>query len=92
MASKKPCVKIPVLPQKWQLRKMLGEKLWKASASGLRLEATPHSATLAMGIVWSGCLSFVVHRAVMVAGYDSRAKAIRAVEAAAIGAGIARRE
>jgi hypothetical protein len=93
VASKKPCVKAPLLPKKWKLHKMPGEKLWKASAPGLRLEATPRSATLAMGVVWHGCLSFVVHRAVMVAGYDlTRTKAIRAVEAAAIGAGIARRE
>jgi hypothetical protein len=92
MASKKQHMKIPVLPKKWKLCKMLGEKLWNASAPGLRLEATPRGATLAMGVVWRGCLSFVAHRAVMVAGYDTRTQAIHAVEAAAIGAGIARRE
>lgn len=47
----KSSMKVPLLPKRWRLRKMLGEKLWKASASGLRLEATSHSATLATGVV-----------------------------------------
>ncbi len=93
MASKKPCVKVPLLPKKWKLRKIPGEKLWKASAPGLRLEVGPHNATLACGVVWRGCLGFVVHRAVVVAGYDlSRAAVIRATENAAVAVGIARRE
>lgn len=81
----------PVLPKKWLLKKMLGVATWKASTLGLRLTASRSSAHLAVGVECIGCLNFVPHQSIWVEGFDSRAKAIRAVESAAVGAGIVRR-
>ncbi len=85
------CEKKRVLPRRWSLHKILGEERWTARANGLRLQATRSTAMISIGGECIGCLSFVPRRSVSVSGYDSRAAAIRAVEGAAIGAGLARR-